>query len=492
MSEEQEKLGTWKDVIVNFFENNIATSALYKARDYIDKKNNEMESEKDLKKKQRMAVARDNKIADLAVLRVNSPKNEIPKWITENSKKKGTIKKSTHVLRFTHSSSEADGLSLLEKSQDELLTTATLNSPVPDMAYNNGALVSVSRFLALRLDNQSIYDLVLAGEDDAFKSFSSEKETVKQWIHGFSAFIKNSEMKTLDKAKQLFFPLTNRVILNALKEPDPKNYNLLAPLFSSSLAEEIYRKQTSLVFDKKQKIIRKAKTDAKYHHEDLVSLPGLAVQKFGGAQPQNVSMLNKGRTWKANKKDKTTYGVTYLFKASPPAWQSQLKPPVYQKSLFGRGFYLPNSMASIDHLREFLLRFEIAGLSIKSPERMQWIKRWIGEITQDFLLYVISIQKLSAGWANADDIELKPEHQFLLDPFNSKEDFQSAKAISRWQAVICDDFAWWLNNRLRGKDKKFTPQAEHRRLWARLLEQPLREHQELVDAEYRRRAGERA
>ncbi len=38
MSEEDKTLGTWEEVIVDFFEKKVAQSKLYKARDYISKK----------------------------------------------------------------------------------------------------------------------------------------------------------------------------------------------------------------------------------------------------------------------------------------------------------------------------------------------------------------------------------------------------------------------------------------------------------------------
>jgi CRISPR-associated protein Csy1 len=41
----------------------------------------------------------------------------------------------------------------------------------------------------------------------------------------------------------------------------------------------------------------------------------------------------------------------------------------------------------------------------------------------------------------------------------------------------------WLNGRLRGKDKKFTPQREHTRMWKSIMEKELREHTQIIDAD---------
>jgi CRISPR-associated protein Csy1 len=181
-----------------------------------------------------------------------------------------------------------------------------------------------------------------------------------------------------------------------------------------------------------------------------------------------------------------------LLNCKPPIWEDQLKPPITHKSLFGRAFYLPAAKEDIDYLRDYLLRFDQLGLSTRAPERWKWIEKWAGSIAEQFLAYVVRIQKLPAGWTGSEGIALKREHQYLLDPFRHDEEFQAARKGVDWQRVVCDDFGSWLNGRLRGKDKKFTPQAEHRRMWAKLLENPLREHNDMVEVERARVEGGKA
>jgi CRISPR-associated protein Csy1 len=73
-------------------------------------------------------------------------------------------------------------------------------------------------------------------------------------------------------------------------------------------------------------------------------------------------------------------------------------------------------------------------------------------------------------------------HQYFLDPYRDDKTFQSARKASNWQAVVCQDFAHWLNQKLIGKEKNFTPQPFHTRIWIELLEQPLREHNTMIEA----------
>ena len=491
MTKEKKELETWEEVIVDFFEYNISSSNLYKARDYINKKNKEIGTEKDESKKTKLIEKKNVKLKKLDEDRRCSSSTEIPKWLDENSNKSGSIKKATHLLRFTHSSSVADGVLLTEKSEDEYLTTSSLSSRVYDMAHNNGNLVSVSRFLALEKGATSIFDEIAKEKFNFLEPFSKDEVQIKKWIKGFKKLVVNEvKIRTVDKAKQIYFPLSNVIELDDNGDVDNKNYHLIAPLFSSSLAEELYSQQKDFRFGEEQKTVRQAKKGGygtsnispHYHRKSLIEFTYTAVQKFGGAQPQNVSMLNKGRTWKANKKDKTTWGITYLFNSQPPIWQSQLKPPLYKKSLFDT-FSHPSINVDIDYLRDYLLRFERIELSIKNPQRLKWIEKWLASIIDELLNYAATIQALPAGWSNAENSKLKLEHQYFLDPCRPDEIFQNARKASHWQNVVCNDFSRWLNRKLVGKDKKFTPQPEHTRLWATLLEQPLREYNQMIEAD---------
>ena len=178
-----------------------------------------------------------------------------------------------------------------------------------------------------------------------------------------------------------------------------------------------------------------------------------------------------------------------LFSTQPPTWQSQLKPPIYRKSLFDN-FSSPTINKELIYLRDFLLRFKQLDLSIKDPKRMQHLERWMNTIIDEFLFYVGTIQNLPPGWSDREGIRLKKEHQYLLDPYRMDDAFQAARQSGDWQAVIRVDFAMWLNRRLRGKDRQFTPQKEHTRLWKKLLETPLREFMEPMEIELKQQARE--
>ncbi len=474
MSEKVRAFESWEDVIIDFFEQKVAQSKLYKARDYIFKKNKDIGSEKNEKKLGKLIKAREEKQNELNKLRIESPSTEVRLWIDETSLKKiavgKKIIKATHVLRFSHSSSLSDGLLLEEKSNDITLTTSSLKKEFTyDLAHNNGALITISRFLALQFSGKLIIDLILEGNYSFLKPFSENQKQFERWSSGFDNLVEERKIKTTDTAKQIYFPLINS---DQKVSMDKVKYHLSTPLFSSSLAEVVF----TIIRNIKQENVRKQlgranKSSPKYHAELHIDIPSLAIQKFGGAQPQNVSMLNKNRG-----------GKCYLFPTQPPTWQSQLKAPIHKKSLFD---YFDNShiTENINYLRDFLLRFENIGLSIKDPKRYNHLERWVGSIIDEVLFYSSSIQAMPADWSNDKDNKLKVEHQYFLDPYRNDADFQNKRESTDWQSVVCNDFARWLNNKLIGQDKKFTPQAEHTRLWKKIFEEPLREESEVIKAE---------
>ncbi len=477
MNEGAIELNSWEAIIVNFFEKKISESSLYKARQYIEDKQKEIAKEKDQKKKTKLIERRDEKNKELIELRKTVAKKEIPAWLDKISETKiaegKRIIKATHVLRFTHNSASPEGLMLGKKDDNHsFITTDAIKSRLAyDLAHNNGKLITISRFLSLCLEEDMIFDCIIKEEFDFLDAFSRGAEQRKKWISGISKLIEKREIKTADKAKQVFFPISRQL----------HNYHLLTPLFASSIAEKIYQKQIDIKFGAGKEVLKNAKSDNElifYSTNEIENFPSLALQSFGGAQPQNVSRANKDRG-----------GISYLFSAQPPIWQSQLKPPIYQESFF---YAVPTNRAlqePITYLRDFLLRFDQIGLSIKDPKKMKWVEKWVEQIIDEIFAYSASIQNLMHGWSESNDMKLKKEHQYFLDPFRMDSAFQTARRADLWQPIICEDFAKWLNHKLEGKDRLFTPQSEHKILWMQLMKDPLREFNDLIDMEEQNKVG---
>lgn len=487
MAEEKRTFDNWSNLIIDFFEKKVRESKLFKAREYIEKKEIEIKFQKDEKKLGSLKDQISKKETELSELRKQASKNEIRSWLDKISQrkiKKGIrITKATHVLRFTHSSSNPDGILITKKSDDLLLTTSTLRKNIQhDLAHNNGNLITVSRFLSLQLYEMPIIDCILNTDFSFLEPFYKNKEQLKKWESGFLNLVESREMNNAHMAKQIYFPLIGNK--SSIQDIEHK-YHLIVPLFSSTLADSIYSTITNNKHERIEITKRRNFKDSngrkspQYYPKVYVDYPGLAVQKYGGDNPQNVSMSNVNRKFILNKK---SFGGAYLFSSNPPSWETQLKPPVATKSFFYGMYGRQIINENIDYLRDFLLRFERIGLSIRAPSKKEWIDSWAINIIEDVIAYAATIRNLPPGWTKTENVKLKKEHQYFLDPYRDNEIFQAERRSPGWQSVICSDFAVWLNGRLKGKEKKFTPQAEHTRMWKNLMEKELREFTQIADA----------
>jgi len=512
MNKSENKIETWGDVISEFFrKKNVseeekylknelkAAGALYRKVNYLDdtdieflfdtKRNKKSEAEAALsfQRKRAIQVLRMSKQPE--GFDVVQKKEEYRKkvdalrtkyspceWLSVNSDNAGSVSFATHVIKLTHSKIDTPSLlDCVDEKDDAYLTTSTLRAKEIDGAVAGNQFAPIFQFLELELEGVKLAEQ-LSKDDRIFEKFlpagEIDKTTevmLKEWTKGFRRALRSGTPATHSLAKQVYFP-----VVGIQNHNDKYNHHLLCNVVSSSLAHAIHEK----VFDENQKPIKKARGKGKFSSEEFSSFIHRSTLSVTASNHSNASQLNAKRG-----------GKLHLFSTQPPTWQTQLKPPIYRKSLFD-DFYRSTINTEIDYLRDFLSRFKQLDLSIKDPRRMRHLERWVNNIIDEFLFYVATMQSLLSGWTNREEVRLKKEHQYLLDPYRMDEAFQSARQGGDWQAVICADFALWLNRRLRGKDNQFTPQKGHTQLWKKLLETPLRELMEPIEIELKQKARE--
>ena len=83
---------------------------------------------------------------------------------------KAAFIRTTHVSKFTHPSNDYESLdSTKYKTSEKLfITTASIDEPTYDIAYNNATLVGFAKFLMLRDVNEqeTIFDKIMRKETD--------------------------------------------------------------------------------------------------------------------------------------------------------------------------------------------------------------------------------------------------------------------------------------------------------------------------------------
>jgi CRISPR-associated protein Csy1 len=389
---------------------------------------------------------------------ISNKNNFVNIWICRSVELSEGVVPGTHIAKLSHSSSA--GSSILDRNDikdNRYLTTSSLAKEIIDGTYPDARLSKQVKFLLLENKGSKLFDEILKGNYSVFSGLENSSDELDSWGGKYTAYLTRPP-KTDFLLKQLYFPVEN-------------NYHLLSLLPSSSLAQKFYGNHFAKDVRKTKEKTNKARLSEIYAKDLSIRLPSVARLLVTQSQPQNVSVLNGSRG-----------GAIRLLSSQPPTWKSQIKPPINSKSWFDRGVPFSAIKEDIEYLRSFFLRFEQLNLSTKDPKKWIWLTTWGCRILSNVLFYAESIQNLPSGWSCALDVKLKLEQQYFLDPYRTDEVFSKAKEVSDWQNVVAIDFARWLNRKIQGNEKKFTPLAEHTKLWKELMLRQLREQNQMVKA----------
>jgi len=375
-------------------------------------------------------------------------------WLDEYTPKASGVTFSTNVPKLTNPSIK-DVPSFFakdDKHRADLVCTSSLKQVDIDSAISNAANTPVVSLLNLKIKEGELKSFVQQGNVAPFLGLQTMEGQAEQWVDNLKQVFTSQSKGGHSLLKQVYFPLSTEI---------DNKYHLLCNVNSSSLTHYIYNKiNESMAVNKEN--FRTSRVI--YPNVNKIFVTSSLKSH------SNVSPLNKLRR-----------GESKLFSCAPPTWVTQTKPPTNQKSWFYRG--IPNSAVKtdIDYLRDFLLRNEQLSLSTRNPQKRKWLIKWGQSLTDTVLFFAQKIQLLPAGWSEMDGIQLKLSQQYFLDPCRDDEAFQAARKKTDWQTDVCKDFAKWLNGKLIGKDKRFTPQAEHTKLWALLMSNALRELTEVPE-----------
>ena len=365
-------------------------------------------------------------------------------WLDEKAKNSNKVTLATHVPKLTHP--KINGVPAFfvrpKLSKNDYLCTANINIKEIDSAVTSAAYTPIATLLNLECNGKALREYIEDRNTLPFHGITRDRDQAQRWVADFGQVFESSLKNSHPLIKQVYFPISE------------EKYHLLCNVQSSSLASYLYEKLFQLKDEQNDGF--------KSYSVQYPNKAKLMVTDAPKAHA-NVSPLNSKR-----------FGALPLLSCQPPIWKTQLKPPVHHTSWFYRGIPQRAVKDDVDYLRNFLLRNERLELSIRHPDKRKWLIKWGQQIIDTVLFYAQSVQSLPAGWSSDPDIKLKKEQQYFLDPFRNDDAFQAARKATDWQATVSQDFAVWLNTRLIGREKQFTPQPEHRKLWALLMSDTLR------------------
>lgn len=411
------------------------------------------------------AIARflqERRDAKLEKLTPDDPKRDeliaqfIPEtWLDDAARRVGQIQAVTHSLKAIHP--DARGTSLY-RPPDQLPVRDEIGSHVlgPDFVgdvVGNAAVLHFYKFLRVPVDGRSLLDWMLAGDTDLKAAMSPKPALAEAWIEAFVGLVQpRGAAATHTRAKQLFW-------LTGSNAADDADYQLLAPLYASSLAQSVYLSVQESRFGEAAKAARQAKREQRPHDSGYADYPNLAVQKLGGTNKQNIGQLNVERR-----------GGNYLLASLPPRWKSEaVKAPWGIDSVFPR-------FARRDEVRRQLraLALFLAGNPDPTMDTRDRVEEHVDALAEELASFAAELhQALEPGWSADERCALPDEECLWLDPdrgdperADTDPDFHKRWLKMDWPALIGKRFGNWLNSRLDGK---LPVGSVEQRQWSRLL-----------------------
>ncbi|MGB5833128.1 MAG: type I-F CRISPR-associated protein Csy1, partial [Thiohalocapsa sp.] len=384
-------------------------------------------------------------------------------WISSAARRVAQIQQVTHALKFSHP--DAKGTSLSSHGNPDagpsLVGTHTLADHAKPDVVGNAAALDVLKFLRLEVDGKSMLERAASADAALLEALPGDESQSRDWMQAFAGLTEpNGDLASHKLAKQLYWPLD--------QDQGDGGYYLLAPLFPSSLVHRVWETIRDDRFGDDAKAARQARKEKRHHDRALHEYPDLAVLKFGGTKPQNISQLNSER-----------HGEAYLLAALPPSWVSEsVRPPLHTDSVFGP--YL-NRQTRLFQLTKTLREFLIKVKGVNNVHIRAKVAELVQAIGDEVMQAAAQLQELPPGWSAGPDCELVAAERFWLDPDRALEDeaFAEQRAATDWRATICDRYGNWLNARI-GSDRLPVGDPEHTE-WKSALEQELRMLREELD-----------
>jgi CRISPR-associated protein Csy1 len=358
-------------------------------------------------------------------------------WVRDASVRAAKIHMATHVPKATHPSSK--GTSFLCQPttlpRHAVVGTHSLTADFAvDAAVEDAKVLDVYAFLKIECLGNTLMEHILAGDQDLRAALATDHLVSLTILESFQRVAEETKpLRTSTLGKQLYW----------LIGEDPASdgdFHLLAPLYASSFAHTVFRTINEDRFSEPAKAAQKAKWERRDHDGVSREYPNLAVQKFGGTKPQNISQLNSERG-----------GNNYLLASLPPRWKSrEVQAPWYVDSVLSRFGHSEGIWALVHELRDFLLS--------DPPPTMETRDRredLIDSLIDGLVDFAQRFQVLlPAGWTHDSRCRLPEAERLWLDPGRVLADAEDDAVFCGkwhkmdWPAELGNRFGNWLNKQM--------------------------------------------
>lgn len=331
-------------------------------------------------------------------------------WFLPIIQKNKSLWISTHPCKFSHPSAETTPIIAEPKTNQQGYLFGTGVQSQIDV-FGNGALITLSRFLALVLaDGKTVFEHIKAGTTDIRTFFSQQNLDFDKIQQAILAIPKNTEeVQTSDLVKQVYFPVGNG------------EYHLLSLLTPSGLINQLKQHIDNMSFSDDSKNAKECRKKNEYHESGFADIYNLTVTAYGGTKPQNISALNQNHA-----------GRAYLLPSMPPTFTKRnVRLP--SKNFFTQSLYIKQFEPVIQELNRFL-QSDINNYKIRQAIE-NIVIYWIDMILRE----VYNIRKTAPNWTQQPYYEMLPTtHKILLD------DIYHEQRDDDWQTNIAKEIARYM------------------------------------------------
>lgn len=364
-------------------------------------------------------------------------------WLEKKAEKASKIFRVTHATKFTHSSAVSEGIYLHAGSgyqSDTYIGTHSLGEiRTDDYVYDSAGDMGPDSLLGLVYQGEPLRKRFLDRDPVLIAALSDDSEKAKRWVDIYAGVDDDNRERTSHTlSRQVYFPLRG------------DTYHLLAPLFPTSLIQEVFQRLNEARFSDKTK---KAKKQEKQCDHGFHDYPSIAIHKIGGEKKQNVSYLNNS----------SRNGENWLLPSLPPIWRSErIRSPLHVTSIFRKW------IGGQRNIRELLkaLRTFLTPLSSTDYTNLHIRKTradMVDHICDETLQLAAELHELEPGWSAEPGCKLDHAETLWLDPYRGASDDAFADEYDRgeWMEEVAHRFALWLNGQLRYKTSLHVGDAEH-------------------------------
>ena len=207
-------------------------------------------------------------------------------WLADAARRVGQLQLVTHTLKPIHPDARGSNLHSLPQApgQPGLAGSHELGDKLVSDVVGNAAALDVFKFLSLQYQGKNLLNWLTEDSAEAVQALSDNAEQAREWRQAFIGItaVKGAPASH-SLAKQLYFPLPG------------SGYHLLAPLFPTSLVHHVHGLLREARFGEAARAAREARSRQESWPHGFSEYPNLAIQKFGGTKPQNISQLNSER-----------------------------------------------------------------------------------------------------------------------------------------------------------------------------------------------------